>query len=112
MSFRGGLCPRAIPGAMTDLPEFIAVNPMTLTCPRCNAQPNEACDMLGDMVEMIHLERVEAAITLDQAAKAKRKNPYSVFVEWMAHEAEHGVEFLTMDEALAAFESRNRARKK
>jgi hypothetical protein len=68
--------------------------------------------MLGDMVELIHLERVEAAITLDHAAKAKRKNPYSVFVEWMAHEAENGGKFLTMDEALAAFKNRNRSRKK
>ncbi|HEX4425828.1 MAG TPA: hypothetical protein VH079_10540 [Terriglobales bacterium] len=96
---------------MTALPEFVAANPITLTCPRCNAQPDEACDMLDDMVELIHFERIEAALTLDRAAKAKRKNPYSVFVDWMAHEAERGVKFLTMDEALAAFESRNHSRK-
>jgi hypothetical protein len=97
---------------MADLPEFVAVDPITLICPRCKAKPDEACDIVGDMVELIHLERIEAAITLDHAAKAKRKNPYSVFVEWMAYEAKHGVKFLTMNEALAAFESRNRSRKK
>jgi hypothetical protein len=96
---------------MTDLPEFVAVSPVALTCPRCNAPPEEACDMLDDTVELIHLERIEAAITLDRTAKAKRKNSYFVFVDWMAHEAEHGVKFLTMDEALAAFENRNHSHK-
>jgi hypothetical protein len=98
--------------AMTDLPEFVAVDPITLTCPHCKAKPGKPCLVVKGAVESIHLERIEAAITLDHAAKAKRKNPYSVFVEWMAYEAKHGVKFLTMDEALAAFENRNRSSKK
>jgi hypothetical protein len=98
-------------GEMEKIPEYVAVSPVSLQCPRCKVKPGKACDMLDDVVAVIHLERIEAAIKLDHAAKSKQKNFYSVFVEWMAYEAEHGVKFLTMDEALAAFESRNRSRK-
>jgi hypothetical protein len=50
---------------MVMLPEYLAVNVMTLDCPRCNAQPGEACEMINDRAELIHLERIEAAISLD-----------------------------------------------
>jgi hypothetical protein len=32
---------------------------------RCKAKPGEACDILKNVVELIHVERIEAAITLD-----------------------------------------------
>ncbi|HEX4423796.1 MAG TPA: hypothetical protein VH079_00250 [Terriglobales bacterium] len=54
------------------VPEFVAVSPITLACPRCKAEPNKACDMLDDLVALIHLERIEAAISLHQATKAKQ----------------------------------------
>jgi hypothetical protein len=88
---------------MEKAPEYVAVSPMTLWCPRCKAKPEIACDMLDDEVAVIHLERVEAAIPVDQAAKAKEKSPYSVFMDWMANQAENGVRVLTMEEALAAY---------
>lgn len=52
--------------------EYIAVSPVTLFCPRCNAKPGEVCEMLDNVVELIHLERIEAAITLDDAAKKRQ----------------------------------------
>lgn len=66
---------------MEKVPEYIAVSPITLDCPRCEAKPGEACDMLDGAVASIHLERIEVAITVDEAAKAKQKKPYSAFVD-------------------------------
>jgi hypothetical protein len=37
--------------------------------PRCKAKPGEACDILDDLVELIHLERIEAAITMTSRGK-------------------------------------------
>jgi hypothetical protein len=54
---------------MKNAPEYVAVSPLTLECPRCKAKPGAACDMLDDVIALIHLERIEAAITLDEAAK-------------------------------------------
>jgi hypothetical protein len=64
--------------------------------------------MLDNVVALIHLERIEGAITMDEEAKGKEKRPYSAFVDWMARQAEAGVRFLTMEEALAAFKDRDR----
>ena len=57
---------------MARLPERIAVNPITLICPRCKAERGTACDMLDDEFELIHLERLEAAAAMDIAAKKAR----------------------------------------
>jgi len=46
---------------MAKLPDKIAVDPLTLPCPRCGAQPGIACDLVDDEFELIHLERIEAA---------------------------------------------------
>jgi hypothetical protein len=92
---------------MKKVPEYSAVRPITLACPRCKAGPNEACDMLDDVLALIHLERIEAAVSRNQAAKAQQKRPYSAFVDWMARQAKNGVKFLTMEDALIAFDSRN-----
>jgi hypothetical protein len=55
------------------IPDYIAVSPITLTCPRCKAKPGTACDMLDDDLDLIHLERIEAAVVMDVAAKKVRK---------------------------------------
>jgi hypothetical protein len=55
---------------MENVPEYVAVSPIILDCPRCKAEPNEACDMLDDVVALIHLDRIEADITLNQAKRA------------------------------------------
>jgi hypothetical protein len=54
---------------MKNVPEYVAVSPMTLECPRCQAKPGAAWDMLDDAIALIQLERIEAAITLDESAK-------------------------------------------
>jgi hypothetical protein len=55
------------------IPDYIAVSPITLTCPRCKAKPETACDMLDEDLDLIHLERIEAAVVMDIAAKRARK---------------------------------------
>jgi hypothetical protein len=56
---------------MEKAPEYVAISPMALNCPFCKAKPGIACEMLDDMVELIHLERIEAAITLDEMVKQR-----------------------------------------
>jgi hypothetical protein len=53
-------------------PEYFDVSPKTLTCPRCKAEPGEACVKLKNMIELIHLERIEAAAAIERAAKRRR----------------------------------------
>ncbi len=51
---------------MARIPETIPVSPMSLVCPRCKTKPDIACTVLKDDIEMVHIERIEAA-----ARKAK-----------------------------------------
>jgi hypothetical protein len=60
---------RVMLNAMRSNPEYVAISPMTLACPRCKAKPGKACVVIKDSLELIHLERIEAAITLDEVAK-------------------------------------------
>jgi len=53
-------------------PEYFDVSPKALTCPRCKAEPGEACVKLKNMIELIHLERIEAAVAIDRAANRCR----------------------------------------
>jgi hypothetical protein len=67
------------PGAelltMPELPEYIAVGRMTLACPRCNAEPGEVCEVLpANGLEIVHVERIKAAATMDLLAK--KRNPW------------------------------------
>jgi hypothetical protein len=57
---------------LPHLPDYIPISPMTLTCPRCKAAPGVACQKLRDEVELIHIERIEAAAEKDLAAKKAR----------------------------------------
>lgn len=55
------------------IPDYIAVSPITLKCPRCKAEPGTACVMPAVDLDVIHLERIEAAVVMDVAAKKARK---------------------------------------
>jgi hypothetical protein len=45
------------------------VRPFTLDCPRCEAKPGIPCDMLANVVDLIHRVRIKVAITLEETAK-------------------------------------------
>jgi hypothetical protein len=57
---------------MESLPEFVAVNPITLKCPRCNAEPGHICEIIDNDPEPVHLERIAAGLKIDVAAKKAR----------------------------------------
>jgi hypothetical protein len=57
---------------MGSLPEFVAVNPITLECPRCKAEQGHACETNAGDPEPVHLERIAAALKLDADAKRAR----------------------------------------
>jgi hypothetical protein len=52
----------------TKLPSHIAISPMTLACPRCNAEPAKVCEVLPNGQQVVHLERVRLAAAIDVAA--------------------------------------------
>jgi hypothetical protein len=56
-----------------NIPEYIAVSPMTLACPKCKAAPGIPCDVVNEF-ELIHLERIQAAAATDKAKKGQRSN--------------------------------------
>jgi hypothetical protein len=59
---------------MEKVPEYVTVSPITLECPRCKVGPGAVCDMLDDVVALIHLGRIEAAISLHEVAKNAKFN--------------------------------------
>jgi hypothetical protein len=54
---------------MEKVPKYVAISPAALNCPRCKAKPGIACDMSDGVVELIHVERIETAIALDEMVK-------------------------------------------
>jgi hypothetical protein len=50
---------------------------MTLVCPRCKAKPRHVCRKLKGHIEVVHIERVEAAALKDTATKKARLKPKS-----------------------------------
>jgi hypothetical protein len=54
---------------MASLPEFVAMNPIMLACPRCKADQGHACETVATDPEPVHLERIAAALKMDVAAK-------------------------------------------
>ena len=57
---------------MEELPDHVAIGPISLACPRCTAKPGEACDVLIDKgLEVVHVERIKAALAMDVAAKKR-----------------------------------------
>ena len=47
----------------------LATSPMTLNCPRCGATAGQVCEMLHGEVEVVHVARIVAAVSKDDAAK-------------------------------------------
>lgn len=62
---------------MGSLPEFVAVNPMTLECPRCKAEQGHTCETNSSDPEPVNLERIAAALKIDVAAKEARARTFS-----------------------------------
>jgi len=59
-------------GLITNRPEYVAISPITLTCPRCHVEPGETCEVLPEAgLEIVHIERIELALSMDVAAKAR-----------------------------------------
>jgi len=56
--------------AISRLSKHIAISPITLLCPRCGAVPGKVCEMLHGEIEVVHIERIKAALKLDEAAQA------------------------------------------
>jgi hypothetical protein len=40
---------------------YRTTNPMTLICPRCGAKPGQVCIVFEGEMEVVHVERIEAA---------------------------------------------------
>jgi hypothetical protein len=54
------------------LPDYVAISPIALTCPRCKAEPGDVCEVLVDQgLEIIHVERIKLALAKDVSAKGK-----------------------------------------
>jgi len=50
----------------------IAINPITLVCPRCHAKPGDACQViLGEELGVVHIERIRAAEAANFKAKER-----------------------------------------
>jgi hypothetical protein len=52
------------------LPDYVAISPISLTCPRCHAEPGAACEVLDEDLEIVHVERIELATEMDGPAKS------------------------------------------
>jgi hypothetical protein len=66
----GAVHEKCIVAKLTKPPEYINISPVTLVCPRCNAEPGEACDvLLNDGLELVHIARIKWAAAMDAAAK-------------------------------------------
>jgi hypothetical protein len=52
---------------------MLLFSPMTLTCPRCAAKSGQICEIFHGEVELVHVERIEAATAMDVAAKTAQQ---------------------------------------
>jgi hypothetical protein len=53
---------------MAQVPERLAISPMTLVCPRCHAAAGQVCKVVaGELV--VHVERIAATAAKDVAAR-------------------------------------------
>jgi len=56
-----------------NIPEFIPVSPIKLTCPRCAAKPGKDCESpSGFYLPLVHVQRIKAAAKADILAKKAR----------------------------------------
>jgi hypothetical protein len=55
---------------MEELPEYVAISPISIVCPRCHAEPGYVCEILfGEGVEIVHVERIKLALAMDVSAR-------------------------------------------
>jgi hypothetical protein len=54
------------------IPEYINVSPIALVCPYCKTKIGEPCMRVADELELVHLQRIEAAAEKDREAKKSR----------------------------------------
>jgi hypothetical protein len=52
----------------TKQSQHIAISPMALACPRCDARAGRVCALFDGEVEVVHVERIAAALVMDVAA--------------------------------------------
>jgi hypothetical protein len=58
--------------SVDKLPEYIAINPVTLVCPWCDAKPGKVCQvLLGEELGIVHAARIKAAAAVDFIAKER-----------------------------------------
>lgn len=50
---------------MPKLPK-LPVNPVDIPCPRCGVKAGAPCIKLAQEVELVHLERIEAALAMNK----------------------------------------------
>jgi hypothetical protein len=63
------------PVETAKLLQHIAVSPMSLPCPRCNAKPEEVCEIpIRDGLEVVHVERIQWAAAMDAIGKKASKH--------------------------------------
>jgi len=56
--------------AVEELPEYVAVSPVAIICPRCHAEPGDVCELLlGEGLEIVHVERISLALEMDVSAQ-------------------------------------------
>jgi len=56
--------------AVQGLPEYVAISPIALACPRCQAKPGDVCEVLiGGDLEIVQVERIKLALAMDAVAK-------------------------------------------
>jgi hypothetical protein len=61
--------------AKDDIPEYLAISPISLVCPLCGAKPNRACETSsGGFLEQVHIARIKAAAKMDSDAKTKQRH--------------------------------------
>ncbi len=61
------------------------INPITLICPVCNAEPGRTCVVFADQREAIHIERVAAAEAKDlkrERRQEKKRSAEIVQCQW------------------------------
>jgi hypothetical protein len=49
-------------------------NPMTLICPRCGAKPGKVCIVFEGEMEVVHVERIEAAAARSHSGQPRNNS--------------------------------------
>jgi len=57
---------------LIPIPEALPINPLSLECPTCKAEPGRNCVANTGPSQTVHFTRVEAAAAIDVGNKRKR----------------------------------------